>query len=471
MSTPYDVPSSARVAVVGAGITGVLAARRLVAHGVRVTVLEATDRLGGQLMTREIAGRAVDVGAEAMHLGAPGVREVLEEFELLDDMITARPGTSWLWTPQGRRPLPAGVGPAGPTRIMPVLTSRAMTPGGLVRAGLEPLATRVRGEVWLGPGSDMPVGQFVSTRFGTQVTERFVDPLLGSLHAGDVNRLSMRATTPSLLPAAREGRSLIARPGRRRGLAPAMSFVTWPHGLATVVERFADGLDIRTGAAVTGLYRTGTGGYRLTLSGGADLTVDGVVLAVPAAAAATLLGDLVPEAAAQLHRTETASVVTVVLGYPRAAVDRLPAFRGNGILVPSAQRSLLKASTFLSTKWPHLADGDTYLLRASAGRAGPDVVGRFDDDGLVDYLRRDLHVFTGLDAEPRLVHVQRWPSSMPQLTVGHPDRLARVRTALAAHPGLAVAGASYDGIGIASCLRSATAAAALVAETLSERRT
>ncbi len=517
-------PPSSDVVVVGAGLTGLLAARRLRHAGLVVQVIEASAQVGGQIRDATVGPRQLDVGAEAMHLAAPQVGALIEELGLTDTMITARRGTSWLLTPAGLRPLPDGVGPAGPTRLRPVLTSRVMTTKGLARAGLEPALAR-RGGIDLSPGHDISVGDFVAARFGRQVVDRFVDPLLGSLHAGDVRTLSLRACAPTLVPAAREGRPLVRTPRlTRRGDTPGgpstsgragspggagsaagpggpggpsgqpprpvMSFVSWPDGLGTIVQRLCTdprpevgahpvakaNLDVRLNTAVTSIERVrhpdrhqGRPYYHLTLSDGSTLSADGVILAIPAAAAARLLGPLAPGAARLLDQVQTATVATVVAGYPRHLVADLPALQGNGLLVPSTVGSLLKAATFLSRKWSQLADPDLFWVRMSAGRAGSQAVASRDDATLLDHLRRDLREFTGLDVHPVHTHIERWPNAMPQLTVGHPDRMIEARRYLAELPGIALAGASYDGIGLASCITSATTAARLVSETLAER--
>ncbi|HYO86486.1 MAG TPA: protoporphyrinogen oxidase [Dermatophilaceae bacterium] len=503
---PFATP---RVAVVGAGLTGLLAARRLQQAGVRTVVLEAADRVGGNIRTRLLDGangHAIDVGAEAMHLAAPQVGALIDELGLRESMVTARRGTSWLATPRGLRPLPQGVGPAGPTRLRPVLSSGILGPVGLARAALEPvLAGRAIGPVGgprIGADEDIAVGRFVRSRFGAQVVDRIVDPLLGSLHAGDVDALGLRACAPSLVPAATSGGSLVV--GSRRGphptpgkagtsgaaaaspAQPVMSFVSWPAGMTTIVDRLRDDpvapADVLVGTRVVSLSRAGDSAlsrYVLALAGGDTLAVDGVVLAVPARIAAELVRSLGQTATADSHADtlnetkaggvadklagiQAATVATVVLGFPRAAVADVPLLRDNGLLVASKVGSLLKAATFLSSKWPHLSGFDTFWIRMSAGRAASTAVAVRDDDLLVDHLRRDLRVFTGLDAAPRAVHVERWPATMPQLTVGHVERLTRMRDELAAWPGVALAGASYDGIGLASCITSADVAARLV---------
>lgn len=457
--------SSPTVAVIGAGITGLRAADLLTREGADVVVYEASDRPGGQIRTVEVAGTRVDVGAEAMHLGAPGMADLIDSLGLRDDMVTARPGSSWLVTPRGLRRLPKGVGPAGPTQLRPVLTSRVMTVPGLVRAGLEPLRTRMSRPLSLEKGQDVSVGEFVRNRFGRQVVERFVDPLLGSLHAGDVSTLSLRATTPSLVPAATQRRSLVT--GRKKptggparpGNSSTMSFVSWREGLTRVVDGLVGRVDVRLSTPVDRIECLDDGRYRLHLGGENPTTaeVDAVILAVANTVAAPLLSDLAPAASTALAATPRATVATVLAAYPRHVVEALPALRGTGMLVPSSTGSFLKAATFLSRKWPHLDVGEWIFLRLSAGRLGDDRMSRLDDDALMAQIRADLRDFIGLDVAPRHVHIERWHETMPQLTVGHTDRIAAARAALP--PGLFIAGSSYDGVGIAACITSAARAA------------
>ena len=424
--------------MIGAGVAGLVAARRLAQAGAEVTVWEAEDRVGGQVHTVEVVpGTHLDLGAEALHLAAPGVAELVAELGLGDTLVEAAPGATRLATPRGLRPLPAGVGPAGPSRLGPVVRSRTLSWSGLARAGLEPAAARRMPP--LADGADMSVGDFVDRRFGRAVTRTFVDPLLGTLHAGDVSRLSLRGCAPALVPAATGGRSLVLR---RRRAEPGPSFATWPRGLSTLTSALlADQprVTVRTGVAVSWMPDH----------------VDGVVLAVPARAAARLLGHLAPTAVASLAAIETADVATVVVGVPAPAAGALP---GTGLLVPAGTGRLLKAATYLGHKWPHLAGGETCWLRLSAGRAGEHRVRDLADDELIAELARDLRDLTGFAATPTAAVVRRWPAALPQLTVGHPARLAAARAALP--PGVVLAGASYDGLGLAAAIRSGEAAAA-----------
>jgi oxygen-dependent protoporphyrinogen oxidase len=150
-------------------------------------------------------------------------------------------------------------------------------------------------------------------------------------------------------------------------------------------------------------------------------------------------------------------VATVVVAFPPAAGRADGVLRGNGVLVPARSGRTLKAATFLSAKWPQLDAAGAFLVRLSAGRAGSSVVDDHDDGALVDALLADLADIAGLRADPLEVHVERWPRSIAQLEVGHLPRLRAIRAALPS--GVLLAGAPYEGIGIAACVSSGQRAA------------
>lgn len=452
--------ASRRTVVVGGGVAGLAAARALHQDGHEVVVLEAGDQLGGQVRTVDFAGRRVELGAEALHLAMAAVRSLVDELGLGDDLLRSAPGATWLATPTGLKRLPQGVGPTGPTQLMPVVRSGILSLRGMARAALEPLVARrhvVRDEI--------SVGDFVRTRFGHEVADSFVDPMLGGLHSGDIDRLSLTAASPMLAKAAREGTSLTLSVRTRRAgpsTTPSM-FATTTGGLSTFVERLAAGLDIRTGTPVTAIERAGTG-YRVTTPGEV-VAADGLVLAVPAPVAAILLRDILSSlASGALRGIPRASVATYLLAWPTEQALACPALAtGTGIMIPRVLGRNLKAATFLSTKWPHLGSDGTFLLRLSAGRAGSSILDEQPDDAaLLDLLLHDLRDLTGLRGDPVDVMTHRWVRTMPQLEVGHRARVGAARADLAAHaPGVALAGSSFDGVGLTSALTSGRAAADL----------
>ncbi|MFF5105947.1 protoporphyrinogen oxidase [Streptomyces sp. NPDC000134] len=456
-----ETPAGARhVVVIGAGIAGLAAAHRLLGRGARVTVLEASDRVGGKLLPGEIAGLRVDLGAESMLARRPEGVALAREAGLADRLQPPATATAALWTRGALRPMPKGhvMGVPGTAAAL----SGVLSEEGLARIGRD--AELPRTEV----GDDVAVGEYVAARLGREVVDRLVEPLLGGVYAGDAYRISMRSAVPQLFEAARAHTSLteaVRAIQGRTAAAPAAAgpvfmgieggIGTLPPAVAAAVR--ARGAEILLNTPVTELRRTGPAGWRV-VAGDRVLGADAVVVAVPAPAAAALLRAEAPAAAAELAAVEYASMALITLAYRRADAAALPA--GSGFLVPPVDGRTIKASTFASRKWGWIdrEDPDLVVLRTSVGRHGEtEILGR-DDAGLIDVSRHDLKEATGLAAAPVAARVTRWTDGLPQYPVGHHARVARVREHLANLPGLAVCGAAYDGVGIPACIAGAHAA-------------
>ncbi|WP_329333560.1 protoporphyrinogen oxidase [Streptomyces sp. NBC_00663] len=450
--------TTGHVVVIGAGIAGLAAAHRLLGRGARVTVLEASGRVGGKLLPGEIAGARVDLGAESMLARRPEAVALAREVGLTDRLQPPVTATASIWTRGALRPMPKG-------HVMGVPGTASALEGVLSDEGLARIerdADLPRTEV----GDDVAVGEYVAARLGREVVDRLIEPLLGGVYAGDAYRLSMRSAVPQLFQAARTHTSLTEAVREIQAKAAANQqtgpvFMGLAGGVGSLPLAVADsvrarGGEIITGAPVTELRREGAEGWRVA-AGDRVLHADSVVVAVPAPAAARLLRPEAPEAAAELAAVEYASMALVTLAYRRADTD-LPA--GSGFLVPPVDGRTIKAATFASQKWGWIADEnpDVVVLRTSVGRYGETAILDRDDADLVDVSRHDLREATGLDASPLETRVTRWTDGLPQYPVGHHARVARVREHLAKLPGLAVCGAQYDGVGIPACVASAYAA-------------
>ncbi|WP_405990237.1 protoporphyrinogen oxidase [Streptomyces sp. NBC_00986] len=446
------------VVVIGAGIGGLAAAHRLLDRGVRVTVVEASERVGGKLLPGEIAGARVDLGAESMLARRPEAVALAREVGLTDRLQSPATSTASIWTRGALRPMPKG-------HVMGVPGTASALSGVLSDEGLHRIerdADLPRTEV----GDDVAVGEYVAARLGREVVDRLVEPLLGGVYAGDAYRISMRSAVPQLYQAAKTHDSLTEavrgiqeRAAAAQQTGPVFMGIQGGVGqlpLAVAESARARGAEIRTGTPVTELRRTGASGWRV-VAGGRVLEADGVIVAVPAPVAAELLRPEAPGAAAELAAVEYASMALITLAYRRADIE-LP--EGSGFLVPPVDGRTIKASTFASQKWGWIADEnpDVLVLRTSVGRYGETTILERDDTGLVDVSRHDLREATGLDAEPLATRVTRWTDGLPQYPVGHHARVARIREHVGKLPGLAVCGAAYDGVGIPATIASAYAA-------------
>jgi protoporphyrinogen/coproporphyrinogen III oxidase len=449
------------VAVIGGGISGLSAADRIsrARPDVEVVLLEGADRLGGKLRREQVAGAWVDVGAEAMLARRPEGVQAATEAGLAADLIAPLSTAALLRSRGANHPLPARTLIGVPSDVTAVRATGVLSAQALEAIENEPAA---------GPypalTEDISVGELVEQRFGAEVVDRLVDPLLGGVYAGRARQLSLQAAIPALADRLmNSGGSLLRAAAATVGPPVAGPvFASLAGGLARLPEQLAAqaSFRIRLGVPVRQLRRTATG-FELALGSvpsGQRLDADAVVVAVPAGKAATLLSQLVPAAAAELGSIETASMVIVTLAFAGLPSQALPA--GSGVLVPAVEGLDVKAMTFSSQKWPGVgAESGVVLLRASLGRAGEQQVLHRSDAELVAAVRRELAEITGLRAGPVDHHVQRWGGALPQYAVGHLRRVARIRSAVHQHPGLAVCGASYDGVGIPACIRSAHIAA------------
>jgi oxygen-dependent protoporphyrinogen oxidase len=446
------------VVVIGAGIGGLAAAHRLLGRGVRVTVVEASDRVGGKLLPGEIAGARVDLGAESMLARRPEAVALAREVGLTDRLQPPATATASIWTRGALRPMPKG-------HVMGVPGTAAALSGVLSDEGLHRIerdADLPRTEV----GDDVAVGEYVAARLGREVVDRLVEPLLGGVYAGDAYRISMRSAVPQLYQAAKTHDSLTEavrgiqeRAAAAQQTGPVFMGIEGGVGqlpLAVAESARARGAEILTGTPVTELRRSGASGWRI-VAGDRVLDADGVIVAVPAPVAAELLRPEAPGAAAELSAVEYASMALITLAYRRADIE-LP--EGSGFLVPPVDGRTIKASTFASQKWGWIADEnpDVLVLRTSVGRYGETTILERDDTGLVDVSRHDLREATGLEATPLETRVTRWTDGLPQYPVGHHARVARIREHVGKLPGLAVCGAAYDGVGIPATIASAYAA-------------
>ncbi|WP_327288243.1 protoporphyrinogen oxidase [Streptomyces sp. NBC_01198] len=467
---PATAPAGGHVVVVGGGISGLAAAHRLAAAGARVTLLEASSRLGGKLHADEIAGVPVDLGAESILARRPEAVELAREVGLGDDLEPPAVLGATLWTRGRLRPMPKGHVMGVPGDLGPLAASGVLSPAGLARLPFDHVLPRTEID------GDVAVGAFVAARLGREVVDRLVEPLLGGVYAGNAYEISLRAAVPQLYTAARDGgRSLIevARGIQRRaaasaGTGPVFNGIRGGVGrlpLAVADACRAAGVVIETGTPVRELRRTGPHGWQVRL-GDRVIDADAVVLAVPATAAARLLGAESPAAAADLDSVDYAGMALVTMAFRRSDVHRLP--QSSGFLVPPVDGRTIKASTFSSRKWgwQDAAGGDTVVLRTSVGRHGDEADLAWDDTDLVRLSRDDLAEAVGLRAAPVAARVTRWAAGLPQYPVGHLDRVARIREQVAKLPGLAVCGALYDGVGIPACVGSGNRAASEVLATL-----
>ena len=469
------VAETPHVVIIGGGIAGLAAAFYLKDEPVRVTILEGSPRLGGKLSASDVAGVPMDEGAEALLARRPEGIDLITATGLAGDLVPAGTTSSAIFTRGAMRPLPRRQFMGVPADLDELAATGVVSAGGVARA---------RRETELSPeAADISVTGYIGARLGEEIVDRLVDPLLGGVYAGRSDELSFQATLAPLAAATK------THPGRlteavaallppapappadnsKKRSAPAPVFVTLTTGLGALPEAVAkaSNADIRTSAMVRALERTQSG-WRLTVGSAADpeyLAADAVIVAAPAAPAARLLSRTVPAASAPLSQIPYASMAIITLAY---RAEDFPGTQRSGYLVPAVDGRAVKAATFSTVKWPHLAThAPVHVVRCSVGRIGETALLQREDADLAALAAAELADATGITARSVAQRVTRWGGALPQYNVGHLDRVAAIRAAVSEQPGLAVAGAAYDGVGIPACVATARTAARQVLAHLS----
>jgi oxygen-dependent protoporphyrinogen oxidase len=464
-----------RVVVVGAGITGLTAAWTLATRSpdTQVVVLEASGRAGGKVLTTPFAGRPVDCAADAFLARVPDAIELCDELGLATLLTSPTDQGAMVYASGALHRLPPGLVLGVPTDLDALAASGIVSPEGVARAAADLdvadwSADEPSGDP-LGEG-DESVGSLVRRRLGDEVFEKLVSPLLSGVHAGDADHLSVATGAAQLAAAARLSPSLVS--GARLQTERARAASTDPdapvfRGLPVGTQVLTDvlvarltaaGVALHLGRPVTGLRAANASTWRLDTPDGA-VDADAVVLALPARPAAGLLEVVAPGAAAGLGALSYASVAMVTLAVPVATLPE--PLDASGFLVARGEAvEVLTACSWASSKWAHLHDPDVAILRASAGRHGDAGALDLDDQALVAAVQRDLSTTMGVDAAPVATRVTRWVDGLPQFRPGHLSRVAAWRAEVAADaPGIALAGAAYDGLGLPTCIRQGRRAA------------
>jgi oxygen-dependent protoporphyrinogen oxidase len=412
-----------RVAIVGGGIGGLAAARFLHDRGLDTVVFESGDRIGGKLRLETVGDVVLDVGAEAILARRPEGVELAETVGLAADLV--HPETTQ-----------ASILAGGALHTLP-RTVMGIPTGTVDFVDVQPHRVPL-------PDHDISVAEYVRERAGEQVLDRLVAPLLGGVYAGDPERLSLAAAGEQLKLLGPDPLATAAKVPERDG-SPVFAGIAG--GIGRLPIAVAAGLpDVRTGTLVRELERDGTDW--LLRSAASDERFDAVVVATPAPATSRLLAEVAPRSSFALADVTVASVVIVTFVFEADL-----GLTGSGFLVSPSEPATIKASTFSSNKWGWLSEPGRTVLRASLGRAGEPML--YDDPTMTELALADLREILGVLPKPAASHVQRWGGGLPQYAVGHLAMLDTISGELAGVPGLALAGATYRGVGIPAVIASA----------------
>jgi oxygen-dependent protoporphyrinogen oxidase len=456
-----------RVAIVGGGISGLALAYAL-RDRADVVVLEASDRLGGNVRTTIKDGFVLDHAGDSWVASKPAAKDLAVALGLGDRLIetVAENRRVYVVARNGELvPLPRGLVLGVPTRVRPFLSTPLISWRGKLRAALDLILPAGFGRGADGADArddDESVARWFERRLGREIVDALASPLLGGLYTGDVHALSLQASFPQL--AALEKRGSVIRAARSSApkvsgdVPPPSGFISLRGGMATLFDALASALGgapgnvIRTHAKVTRIDRFGSQ-WSLGVENALSIVADHVALTGPAWGAAAFLRPHDAPLADLLEAIPYGSSATTFVAYPKSAVLR--PLDATGYIVPRASRRHAIASTWISSKWPDRAPPGHVSIRVFFGESDVDR----DDDALVAMTREELRDRIGIEAAPMLTHVSRFRRASPQPPVGHKETIRRVRARLAALGGVHLLGSAYDGVGISDCVRQANEAA------------
>lgn len=462
------------VVVIGGGIGGLVAARECAKVGMRVTLLEASEALGGSIRSAELDGIVVDVGAESFATRGGHVHALVAELGLADAVVSPQGGGAWL----------SGI-PDAPDAPLPV--------GSLLGIPANPFQEDVRRIIgWRGAwrayvdrlrppltvGHERSLGRLVGSRMGARVRDRLVAPVTAGVYSADPDDVDTDVAAPGLNAALTRIGSLSGAVGllaaERTGKTPGAAVLGLVGGMGRLVEALhADlisyGVDVRTGTPVTRLDRDGDG-WTVETEPSADagdpdaatettLHATGVIVATAEPPARRLI-DTHVSGLGDTGDAPEIEIVTLLLDAPE--LDAAP--RGSGVLtVPGSHTA--KALTHSTAKWDWLreAAAGRHLVRLSFGSQGePAATAGLDDAAVAVIALSEASALLGVALRPAQLltaHHARYVQAQPTSLIGATERRAAVRAAVTAVPGLAVVGAWVAGTGLAQVIPDAVAEA------------
>jgi len=452
-----------KLIIIGGGIAGLSAAYYATKKisNAQITLMESTDRWGGKITTDRVTfddGQFIIEGGPDTFLATkPYATALCKELGLGERLHGTNPNkkNTYVLHHNKLEPLPDGLAMMIPTNVQAILKSRLVSWFGKARMGLDFVqpAKALNG--------DESLGAFVSRRLGREAYENLIEPLMSGIYAGDGDQLSLASTFPYLRDLeikhgslARGALKMRAQSNGKAVQGSRSAFLTPTTGLAEIVEALVKHLQendvkLRLNTSISQIIKIDSR-YIVKLEDDSSFEADSVILATPTYVSGTLLASFAPEFASDLQKIPYASTATISLAYRERDLPK--PLDGYGYIIPRSEGRKALACTWTSTKFPHRAPEGYALIRVFVGRAGQDIP--WNENELLELAHEELKLTLGITAEPLVSRVFMWDKAMPQYNLGHPEILKRVDAALENHPGLALAGNGYRGIGIPDCIHS-----------------
>jgi protoporphyrinogen/coproporphyrinogen III oxidase len=454
----------AEVVIIGGGISGLSAAYRLLSDKsfregpIGVTLIEESSRLGGALCTEKQGEFVVEHGADSFITNKPWAKQLCLDLGLKDEIVeTSETNRRSLIAFKGElHPVPDGFRMIAPTLFWPFVKSDLFTWAGKLRVAMELFTAKGQ------PQDDESVSSFVARHFGHELLERAAQPLVGGIYTGNVNELSAQATLPVFVDLEAKYGSVIRglkheekdRSQLASGARYAM-FNSLRDGVGALIDRLAKQFPadrLLLNSTVLSLRKTSQK-WAVVLADGSTVEADAVIITTAASQAGLLLETIDPDLAALLKNIQNAS--SVVINFLFRRKDVYDDLKGFGFVVPSSENRSIIAVSAISAKYENRAPEEMLMLRVFMGGSLDHNLNRLDEHDLKQLALSDINSYLKTRSDPIKSWFKRWPESMPQYNVGHKLLVAQIQEKLEGQPRLALAGNSYEGVGIPDCIMSA----------------
>ena len=449
------------VLVVGAGISGLTTAFRLLREGMRVEVIDREPRVGGVIGSERVDGVLYERGPNSILETSPQIGELVADLGLSSERLEVSALAARRYVVRKGTLMPL------PTSPLAFLRTAVFSFRSKLRLLREPFVAPAPAD------REETVSEFVQRRLGRELLDYAVEPFVAGIYAGNPDELSVKAAFPRLHALEQRYGSLIrgqvlgARERARRGEKArntARSF-TFRNGMQALPDALARAIvNVRTGVRATQIRRADDGRLAMIVEGADgryEVRAAAVVLAVPARAAAFLLRDIAADATKALEEIPYAPVASVALAYRSSDVTH--PLDGFGFLAPRVEHRRVLGSLFSSSMFEARApEGEVLLTTFVGGRRSPEVVDVTDEE-IVRRVREELAELAGIRGEPCVCRVTRWREAIPQYTLGHLARVERARAAEARLPGLYLCSSYMGGVSVGDCIKSAIETAERIA--------
>lgn len=431
------------VIVIGGGLAGLITTYRLRQAGKKAVCLEAGDYPGGCVRTDRIDGFLCEYGAQNfVDSGGGPVHRLAHDLGIADQIIQAKETANYIaW---GGRPRPV------PKQLLGILSLK-----GLARAGMDLFLPRRPQE------GEESIAAWAARRFGSEVAERLIDPMVTGVWAGDPERLSLRATLSLGAELEQKHRSVIL--GAFKNGGERQKAFTFKNGMGTMPEALAKALDgaLHTATQATQIKAKEQGGYRIEVKEtktGAEYALEAnmLVVATPPPITGTLLAGLDPLLAELICGIPCAAMVSCSLAFgPEDFSGPVP--QGYGLISPACQGTRSLGCLLPSSSFEGAAPPDRILIRVLLGGQRDPAAITLADSELVELALREFGSLLGLkpDAEPSFVKIFRHRIGLPQYELGHVKRLADIEARTRNLAGLHLIGNSYRGVPVRKVVEQA----------------